>query len=491
MPQQQPDPNTPLSDDYLKAHADDPEVAPYFNSDERRRLTRLKATPAPEQKSVYAKAADTAVDLGTGALKGVGNTVFGLGQLFRDYTPVGRISDAILPGAFDQKPPEIVPQGTAQKLGYGAEQIGEFFLPTGEAGALAKVPGMASRGVRAGLQAAGLTTAQGGGPIESGVSGAITAAIPGGGAAKKASGLLQEGAEKTMAQALGATKEGMKQEAATLAPEMLKRGVKGSRAAMLEQAEKGVTQTGAKIGQEYAAAGAAGQTVPGSAIRAELEKAAETLAVKDAQGAPVVIEGTQRVAKKLAKLDQFVASLGPDIPVEQAARIKQTWDKIVSKSGLYGAKATASATDNADAWALREASGAFRELLNANPTIEALNKEFAFWKGMKNVLSETQRRTQAQGGGLVSAGMGGAGMLAGAMTGDTGMDRAQNAVFGGLAGRQFVKLIQSPAWRTTVTGPMKAKLAEALASGSAERVSAAMGRIMAAAPSEFRQALAQ
>jgi hypothetical protein len=260
---------------------------------------------------------------------------------------------------------------------------------------------------------------------------------------------------------------------------------------MLEKAEAKTADVGQKIGQEYAAAAGRGETVSGQAVRAELEKAAEKIAVTDASGAGIPIEGTQRVAKKLAKLDQFVASLGPDIPVDKAAKIKQTWDKVVSKAGLYNQKAGASATDNADAWAVREGAGAFRELLNTNPTIAALNKEYAFWTGLKGVLAETGRRTQAQGGGLVSAGMGGAGSIVGAFSGDTTSDRVQNAVIGGLAGRQLIKVIQSPAWRTTVTGPMKQKLADALASGSAERIEAAVGRIVAAAPSAMQHATAQ
>src|SRR6185369_13477516 len=39
------DPNTPLSDEYLQAHANDPEVVPYLTSEERRRLTKLKPQP--------------------------------------------------------------------------------------------------------------------------------------------------------------------------------------------------------------------------------------------------------------------------------------------------------------------------------------------------------------------------------------------------------------------------------------------------------------
>lgn len=483
------DPNTPLTDDYLRAHASDPDVVPFLTSAERRRLSGLQAAPA--DPGMLSKATDAVVDTGIGVAKGVGNTVFGLGKMMHDYTPVGRISDAISPGAFNQKPPELVPHGTAQHIGFGGEQIGEFLLPTGEAGALAKVPGLASRGVRAGLQAAGLTAAQGGGPVESGVSGAISAAIPGGGVAKKAASALETGAEKTMAQALGATKEWAKSDAAKLAPQMLERGVKGSREAMLEQATAKTASVGQKIGAEYTSAAAAGQTVAGDAVRAELEKAAEKLATTDASGAAIPIEGTQRVARRLAQLDRFVGTLGPDIPVDKAAKIKQTWDHIVSKAGLYGPKATASATDNADAWAVREGASAFRDLLNTNPSIEALNKEFAFWKGLKGVLSATVSRTQAQSGGLVSAGMGGAGSIVGALSGDTTSDRVQNAVIGGIAGRQLIKVMQSPAWRTTVTGPMKQKLADALSSGAADRIEAAVGRIVAAGPSEWRQATAQ
>ena len=50
MAEPQTDPNAPLSDDYLKAHATDPEVAPYLSSEERRRLSRL--TPSPTRSAV-------------------------------------------------------------------------------------------------------------------------------------------------------------------------------------------------------------------------------------------------------------------------------------------------------------------------------------------------------------------------------------------------------------------------------------------------------
>lgn len=172
--------------------------------------------------------------------------------------------------------------------------------------------------------------------------------------------------------------------------------------------------------------------------------------------------------------------------------MKQAWDKIVSKAGLYGPKATASATDNADAWAIREASGAFRKLLaDASPDLAAINKEFAFWGGLRNVLKETQKRTQAQSGGLVQAGMGGAGMVTGALSGDSLSERATNAALGGFAAKRLTQAMQSPWFRTQVAGPFKQKLADALAEGHTGRAIAAIEQMAKeaakAAPSQAVQ----
>ncbi len=47
----QTDPNAPLSDDYLKAHGNDPDIAQYLSSDERRRLTRLRVDAVQAAKA--------------------------------------------------------------------------------------------------------------------------------------------------------------------------------------------------------------------------------------------------------------------------------------------------------------------------------------------------------------------------------------------------------------------------------------------------------
>lgn len=411
----------------------------------------------------------TVVDAGIGAVKGVGNTIFGLGKLVRDYTPIGRISDAILPGAFDQRPEELIPQNTAQRVGYTAEQVGEFFVPSAHVAKLGKT-GAVARSV-------GQTMAQTNDPLASGASGALTAVIPGGSAAKRGAAMLQESAEKNVAQALGATKEWAKVEAAELAPEMLKRGVGGSRDAMLQQAKAQAKVIGQAMDEVIADAAARGTIVDGNVARQSIQEARKALMVPTGigTGPAVPIEGAQRAIKKLDRLDKFVEQLGPAIPIEHAQRVKQAWDKIVSKSGLYGPKATASATDNADAWAIREAAGAFRKLLaDASPDLATLNKEFAFWGGLRNVLKETQKRTQAQSGGLVQAGMGGAGMVTGAMSGDSLSERATNAALGGFVAKRLTQAMQSPWFRTQVAGPFKQRLADALATGHTGRMIAAV-----------------
>lgn len=422
------------------------------------------------------------IDNAIGVGQGLANTAIGLGQIVHYIPGVSRAVDAIYgreglsDAAFPAAREAVQPQNNAQRLGFAAEQIGEFFVPGGGEAKLIQVP-----------KAALTTLAQTGSLGEAGVSGAIAAAIPGASTVRRAAGALREGAEKTFAQALGPTKEWAKAEARKVAPEAIERGVRGSREAMLTQARTMATAAGQGIDDAVKAAAANGVTVDGVIARGHIQLAKDALMTKNAAGKLVPIEGMQGAAAKLDKLHAFVKSLGDDIPIEQAQRVKQVWDKLVSKTGLYGPKATATAADNADAWAVREAATSFRTLLaDASPDLARMNKEFAFWGGLRKVLTETEKRTQAQSGGLVSAGMGGSGAVIGAMSGDSMSERTTNALIGGLAGRQLIRLLQSPAWRTTVSAPGKQLLADALASGQTGKVLHAMGKISASLPSVTR-----
>ncbi len=434
-------------------------------------------------EQLEAKGRNPLVDVGIGALKGVGNTAFGLGKLLRDYTPVGRISDAILPGAFDQKPPEIVPNNTAQRIGYTGEQVGEFLMPLS---AMSKA-GKVAQAVRSGAQ----TMMQSGSPVDAGVSAALTAVIPGAATAKRAASALDASAQKSVTQALGATKEWSKAESAKLAPQMIERGVKGSRAAMLEQAKASASRVGKDLDAAYKAATEAGETVSGQIISGSLQLTSDALKVKNAAGKLLTIPGTERVVAKLGKLEDFVSQLGDDIPVDKAAHVKRVMDKIVNKAGLFGAKATASATDSADAWAYREAAGSFRELLNRNPTIAELNKELGFWTGLKNVLKETEKRTQPQRGSLMNAVRGTAGATSGAVVGGVvagPMGAAAGAVIAPVVLERVSQVIASPQFKTQAAAPFKASLADALASGHTGKVLDVLRKLTASVPAQVAAA---
>lgn len=413
--------------------------------------------PAPTTGERVGGVTGGAIDVGIGAVKGLGNTVFGLGKFFRDYTPVGRISDAIQPGAFDERPEVLQPQNTAQRVGYTGEQVGEFFVPSAHLAKLGKV-GAVSRSVAQ-------TMAQTNEPLAAGVSGALTAVIPGGSAVKRGAEMLEESAERSVAQALGATKEWAKAESAKLAPEILKRGVGGSRDAMLQLAKETSRRVGQDLDDAYRTAAAAGDEITSGVVRRHIRTVADSLKVPDASGRLRIVPGNERIVSRLNKLDEFVGQMGSFIPVDRAAAIKRTWDALVSKAGLFGQKAGANATDQADAWAIREASGAFRELLNRNPTIAALNQEAAFWTGLKNVLKETKKRTQAQSSGLGSTVVGAAGMGVGAMQGDSVGERVTNAALGGYGAKKLTQLVQSPWFRTQLSAPFKQTLSDLLASG--------------------------
>jgi hypothetical protein len=422
--------------------------------------------------------ADTAEDVAKGVAKGVGNTVYGLGKIVHDYTPVGRLSDVIQPGAFapQNKPPELTPTNIPQKVGYGAEQLGEFLVPLGDVAQAGKVADVG--------RAAVTTLAQTGSPAMAGVSGALTAAVPGASTITRASDALQASAEKAMVQALGATKEWAKAEAAKIAPQMLERGIGGTRAAMLDTAQTMAAKVGANLNQAYTTAAQAGQTVPSTIIAGNIQLARDALQTTLPNGARVTIPGTEAVVSKLNDLADFVQQLGPDIPVDKAAHIKRTWDQIISKAGLFGPKAAATAIDSANAWAFREAAGSFRDLLNTNPTIADLNKEASFWTGLKKVLTATELRTQAQRGGLIEAIRGTGGAVAGAAVGGP-----VGAGVGQVASQQLSAIIASPWWKTQASAPFKAMLSNMLASGNAPAVAQVVGRITAAMPATVRQQL--
>lgn len=107
----------------------------------------VQKTPIANKKSLeWSDALNAAKDLAVGAIKGAGSTILGIGELGTKI--FGTLGGANVKGtsrfAEQQRQTTLKPTTTAQKVGFGAEQIAEFFVPGGITGKIAKGAGVAT-----------------------------------------------------------------------------------------------------------------------------------------------------------------------------------------------------------------------------------------------------------------------------------------------------------------------------------------------------------
>ncbi|HYC56722.1 MAG TPA: hypothetical protein VEL28_17460, partial [Candidatus Binatia bacterium] len=429
-----------------------------------------RPAPAPAEPTVPAGPApthplgrlgDAVLDVGMGAAKGAASTAAGLGRLVHQLPGVSRAVDAVYgqPGlsaaAFNAADAALQPTSSAQTIGKAAEQIGEVLVPsraitaagTALAGrvapALGQVVGQTAARVlpRAAVEAvggAGLAAAQGGSAALGGVLGA---AVPVAGAAiQRAPVALREQAEKQVQQALGATKERFKAMAERLTPQILQRGLRGSRDSLQRQAADMAETAGEQIDVALAQYGArevnaqpvvdaletakdSFRTTTRMPIGEALAKGKEKAIRNVTDGiADVVVEIEPRSIRQLSQLQALVQSLGDAPSVDQLVAVRRAWDTVVDQAGGFAHRAGGAIgvplKDTSEAWAKREGASAIRKLLDAEvPELSAVNKEFAFWKSLDDVLTQTQKRTAPQGPGLLRQGAEMAGQAVGGVAG--------------------------------------------------------------------------
>jgi hypothetical protein len=191
-----------------------------------------------------------------------------------------------------------------------------------------------------------------------------------------------------------------------------------------------------------------------------------------------------RVMGQLGKLEAVVAKLGPEASVQDLVAVRRVWDDIVSRVGGFTHRAPGAIgmplKEQTEAWAKREGANAIRRVLaDEVPDLAIVNKEYHFWKGLEDVLRQTVEREGPQKAGLRRTILTAAGMTAGASTGTTTMDRAQNMfIYGSIANRMSAAFL-SPRWKL-VSAKARNDLADAIASGNKGRIAWAMRRIVPA-----------
>ncbi len=440
------------------------------------------------QKSIF-QPPEPLKQFGIGAVKGIGQTIRQLGSVAPTIgSKLGELITGKKTQTFEPYSKEAVtPIGTAQKIGYGTEKVGEFLLP-GKAitagttsirtalGATKLSPALVkwfTAGAGAGFEAlsAGIISNIQGATNKDARNSAILAgalSLPFkalGEFRKPIAGAIQETAEKKGAQALGATTKEMKQLSDRVVPELIKRKTFFlTRGGLEGKAATKADDFGARIGDAFDALPPETKVQVAPVIHS-LEKLKDSAVTVGAGGQRVIIdEAKYRAAQELQNTFLDLASdpnkfvTYPSVSVDSIRKARQVMDAITAKAGKgfgLGLKDTAKLEANkAGANAIRN------EIAQEFPNIDKLNKEFTFWKNVEKVVGTTIERTKSQGTGLITTIAESGGAVAGAVVKGT----VGGVIMGGIGLNLLKKAVTSPAWRMTSAITRQA-LADAIYSG--------------------------
>lgn len=416
----------------------------------------------------------TIKDVGVGALKGLGSTAAGASELFQ------KGAAAIIPGgktAADIKRPEaleklLTPTTTAQKVGFGAEQIAEFLVPGLAATRLAKgakvattlgVKGLAKEAAKEATIGATVAAAQKG-TVDTGVltTGAISGAFPVIGAGiRAAKPVIKAGKELGAEGLLASARKNLEKVLHPTKAETKKISKEIVIPQLLKQPEVALTREGleTKLATQRKTVGEAiGEFGETGAIKGETPKT-KLLDIFEQKKAQYVVPGKRgkvivepEKVKQIEELQDIVDEFDDIIPNSTLNQLRKAWAKTVYKGKqVRPSLIEGSALDLKD-----DAVGLMTdEIAKVNPDLAALNKQYHFLKGAEKVLKETQERKVGQTG-VVKKGLA---VLAGAALapGESLLGKLLGA--GGM--RLLTNAVDSTAWNT-VSAAAKSKLANAL-----------------------------
>ena len=469
------------------------------------RALQVQEQPQPEQQAggfPQPPGSETLQQFSLGALKGIGQTArqfgslapaagAGLAQLI-----TGKRAEAFAPISKEL----VTPQGTAQKVGYGAEKVAEFLVPskaiigvtTAVRTALTATklsPAMIkwlSAGVGAGFEAlsAGVVSKIQGATNKDARNAALFSGLFSlpfkalGEFKQPIAGAIQKTAEKKASQALGATTKEMKQLSDKIVPQLLKRKTFFlTRGGLETKAGVKADIVGEKIGEAFDNLPPETKTQVAPIINA-LEKLKNETVVVGVGGQRVIMDeakyqAAQEIQNKFLSLasdpEKFVSY--PEVAVGSIRKARQIFDAVTSKTGKgfgLGLKDTAvQEARKTGANAIRE------ELAQQFPNIDKLNKEYTFWKNVEKVVGSTVERTKSQGSGVGAAIAEGGGAVAGAVIGST----VGNVILGAIGFKLIKQAVTSPAWRMTSAITRQA-LADAIYSGQVQNAIQILNRIV-------------
>ena len=406
---------------------------------------------------------DAGIGFAKGAARGVASTVFHGGDLIRKGLGMERVINR----------PEVqqglTPKGTAETIGKGVEQVGEFFLPIPGLGKI-KVAQGAGRLARAGAAAVrgavdtGVKTAvQTGDVSEAGKAAVAGGVIAGGveGAAKPLAKLLRSAAEKQYLKVLHPLGRKAKEasevvvKAGAGGDDLLSRKVTGwSREGLRDRFVDEAEKAGQAIESEYAKLDATKKQAIGPIFNdfaTWLQKETTTPQGHMKAGAQSLVEEANKQAK-------LILQLGNEAAPSEVWHIRRSLDKYIFKN-LTADESLAAANEVRQGLA-----NSIRHNLNtSNPTIDGLNKQYRLWQTASELIEsnirnergkmEFAKNTGAIGRFLMGATIGGAEAAREGHT--TPLELGTAAVIMGAA-------MSSTKWRT-VSAVQKDKISQLLA----------------------------
>lgn len=424
------------------------------------------------------KDAGSVKDLLIGAVKGMGDTFTGLGELVHKIPGVSGLVDALYgtPGLSEHAFPEQrklnQPTNTMQAIGKTGEQIAEFFIPTSAASRGAKI---ATEATKSGL----LTTAQTGSPTEGAINAGLTAAIPP--VAKAVSGMLSRGAEESTIRALGPpggrgpTGAARLKDAEQVAPTLMARVGDGrafspmTQRAARESAKSELAQAGSKMKlMMRVEGGLAGDKTP---ILTKIADERAKLRVSKAGGGTMLPAERETVDQLWATLEQEVKDVEPT--VKGLHDLKQAWNEAVNwddpvKEGANKIYETGGNLIRA-------------QLKNDGPAVARADKVFSLASKLNELVNAPNVRRP--GSGITGALAPHAAKAGGAVIGGAEGYREggiTGALAGAASGAALVSLLQSPGFRF-ISANMKQMLANALDKGDSARIATLVSSLTAQA----------
>jgi hypothetical protein len=313
----------------------EPDSNVQFVVDDFKKKYENEATPIQSkqpQKGFIQKASEFVPNLVAGAAKGVGSTIAGAASLgekvLQAPLKVLGMKTSEQTGAEQlglQK--KLQPTNTAQKLGFGAEQVAEFFVPGGAAGKVgkaaelgagankfAKAIGTGTKLATEGLAGSGINATQQGGGDNFTLNAILYGTLSGlGSAVSKAGQVLTKKLPTSLVNTaikptLEESRKAIKFKGDTLGDEVLKRGLAGGDKRLLEIAVEKINKTENRL---QSILGKSQETIKRNELGVYLDNLIETK------------RATPGLGSEVDKVKSILQEFPEEVPIQKANEIKR------------------------------------------------------------------------------------------------------------------------------------------------------------------------